>query len=183
MLSFANCKLASAIFRLVGGSYIYTHFFSLPFHLVSSFKQKYLLVVEVHFLHLWGACKSAQQTLSCLIQKNLITGSSSPEGRLGKHDPVAQRAVVSRACHFPPPVHRSNPGGWSMPHNAVLWSAWASTGTPEHLCPTYTQIHAFCFPSLPLEHPSEDSLPITRDFRKSTQVFRVQDMGVLTCQA
>lgn len=183
MLSFANCKLASAIFRLVGGSYIYTHFFSLPFHLVSSFKQKYLLVVEVHFLHLWGACKSAQQTLSCLIQKNLITGSSSPEGHLGKHDPVAQRAVVSRACHFPPPVHRSNPGGWSMPHNAVLWSAWASTGTPEHLCPTYTQIHAFCFPSLPLGHPSEDSLPITRDFRKSTQVFRVQDMGVLTCQA
>lgn len=147
MLSFANCKLASTIFRLVGGSYIYTHFFSLPFPLVSSFKQKYLLVAEVHFLHLWGACKSAQQTLSCLIKKDLTTGSSSSEGHSGKHGPVVQRAVVSRACNFPPPVHRRNPGvswhdeGWNMLHNAVLWSAWASMGTPEHMCSAYTQSH------------------------------------------
>lgn len=51
--------------------------------------------------------------------------------------PVAQRVVVSRTCNFPPPVHRGRPGvswhdeGWSIPHNAVLWSAWASRGTPD----------------------------------------------------
>lgn len=149
MLSFANCKLASAIFRLVGGSCIYTHFLSPPFQLVSSFKEKYLLVVEVHFLHVWGGCKSAQQTLSCLI-----TGSSSSKGHVGMHGPVAHawpafgRPLREQwPCNFPPPVHRGSPGvswhdeGWSTPHSAVLCCAWASTGTPDSVCSAYTQSH------------------------------------------
>lgn len=42
------------------------------------------------------ASKSAQQTLSCLIKKDLITGNPSSKGHLDMHGPVAQRAVVSR---------------------------------------------------------------------------------------
>lgn len=140
------------------------HIFFSSFSLGFRFQAKMPFGRGGSFFTFMGCMKSAQQTLSSLIKKDLITGRSSSKAHLNTRGPIAYacpafdgpRREQRWAGHVisAPPVHGGNPCvswhdcGWIAPRNASLLSAWASTGTEGCVRSGYIWSHALsgCFP-------------------------------------